>query len=70
MRNKEVAEKFYELAEVAELAGENPFKVKAYLEAARVIENLTMPIEELAKENKLDDIKGFSPASSATSASS
>jgi DNA polymerase (family 10) len=58
MRNKEVAEKFYELAEVAELAGENPFKVKAYLEAARVIENLTMPIEELAKENKLDDIKG------------
>ncbi|PMP83786.1 MAG: DNA polymerase III, partial [Caldisericum exile] len=58
MRNKEVAEKFYELAEVAELAGENPFKVKAYLEAARVIENLTIPIEELAKENKLDEIKG------------
>jgi len=59
MRNKEVAEKFYELAEVAELANENPFKVKAYLEAARVIENLTKPIEELAKENKLTEIKGI-----------
>jgi len=58
MRNKEVAEKFYELAEVAELAGENPFKVKAYLEAARVIENLTIPIEDLAKEDRLHEIKG------------
>ncbi|MGC9124860.1 MAG: DNA polymerase/3'-5' exonuclease PolX, partial [Caldisericaceae bacterium] len=58
MRNKEIAEKFYELAELAELANENSFKVKAYLEAARVIENLTIPIEELAKEKKLTDIKG------------
>jgi DNA polymerase (family 10) len=58
VRNKEVADKFYELAELAELANENSFKVKAYLEAARVIENLTIPIENLAKENKLTEIKG------------
>lgn len=57
-RNKEVADKFYELAELAELANENSFKVKAYLEAARVIENLTIPIEDLAKENRLTEIKG------------
>lgn len=59
MRNKEIAEKFYELAEIAELANENPFKVKAYLEAARVIENLTLPIEDIAKEGKLLEIKGI-----------
>lgn len=58
MRNKEVSEKFYELAEIAELAGENPFKVKAYLEAARVIENLTLPIEDLAASGKLEEVKG------------
>ncbi len=59
MRNKEVAEKFYELAKMAELAGENPFKVRAYVEAARRIENLTVPIEELAAQDKLTQIKGI-----------
>ncbi len=58
MRNKEVAKKLYELASLAELAGENPFKVNAYIEAARRIENLPIPIEELAKEGKLTEIKG------------
>lgn len=58
MRNKEVAQKLYELASLAELAGENPFKVNAYIEAARRIENLPIPIEELAKEGKLTEIKG------------
>jgi DNA polymerase (family 10) len=59
MRNKEVAKKFYELAKLSEIAGENPFKIRAYLEAARRIENLTVPIEDLAKENKLTEIKGI-----------
>ncbi len=58
MRNKEVANKLYELASLAELAGENPFKINAYIEAARRIENLPIPIEELAKEGKLTEIKG------------
>jgi DNA polymerase (family 10) len=59
MRNKEVADKFYELAEIAELANENSFKVKAYLEAARIIENLTIPIEEIASKGKLEEIRGI-----------
>ena len=59
MRNKEIAEKFYELAKMAELAGDNPFKIRAYLEAARRIENLPYPVEDLAKENKLTEIKGI-----------
>jgi DNA polymerase (family 10) len=59
VRNKEVAEKFYELAEIAELANENPFKIKAYLEAARVIENLAIPIEEIASKGELEEIRGI-----------
>ncbi len=59
MRNKEVAEKFYELAKMAELANDNPFKIKAYTEAARRIENLPYPIEEIAREGKLLEIKGI-----------
>jgi DNA polymerase (family 10) len=59
VRNKEVAEKFYELAEIAELANENFFKIKAYQEAARVIENLSTPIEEIASSGKLEEIRGI-----------
>lgn len=58
MRNREVAEKLYELAEISELAGENPFKVKAYSEAARVIENLPIAVEDLSREGRLEEIKG------------
>ncbi len=59
MRNKEVSQKFYELASLAELAGENPFKVNAYVKAARAIEYLPTPIEDLARENRLTEIKGI-----------
>ena len=59
MRNKELADKLHELAEIAELANENPFKIRAYLEAARVIENLTTPIEEIASKGKLEEIRGI-----------
>lgn len=59
MRNKEVSQKFYELASLAELAGENPFKVNAYARAARTIENLPGPIEDLARDGKLTEIRGI-----------
>lgn len=59
MKNKEVAEKLYELASYLEILGEMRFKINAYIEAARRIENLSMPIENLAKEGKLTEIKGI-----------
>lgn len=59
MRNKEVAQKLYELAEYLEILGEMRFKINAYIEAARKIENLPIPIEDLAKEGKLTEIKGI-----------
>ncbi len=63
MRNKEVAQKFYELAGLSELAEENPFKVRAYLEVAQQIENLPVPVEVLAENEKLTSIKGVGKAS-------
>ena len=63
MRNKEVAQKFYELAGLSELAEENPFKARAYLEVAQQIENLPVPVENLAREGKLTSIKGVGEAS-------
>lgn len=59
MRNKEVAQKLYELAEYLEILGEMRFKINAYIEAARKIENLPIPIEDLAKEGKLTEIRGI-----------
>ncbi len=63
MRNKEVAQKFYELAGLSELAEENPFKARAYLKVAQQIENLPVPVEDLAREGKLTSIKGVGKAS-------
>lgn len=58
MRNKEVAQKLYELASYLEIVGEMRFKINAYIEAARRIENLPIPIEELKEKGKLMEIKG------------
>ncbi len=59
MRNKEVAQKFYELAALSELAGENTFRVRAYQQAAQAIENLPFPVEDLAEKEQLTSVKGI-----------
>ncbi|MCS7151647.1 MAG: DNA polymerase/3'-5' exonuclease PolX [Endomicrobia bacterium] len=59
MRNKEVAEQFYLIAQLLSLTDENPFKVRAYEKAAQVIESLPEAIEDLAKNfDKLSSIPG------------
>ncbi len=47
MTNKEIADIFKELANLLEIKGENPFKVRAYKNAARVIESLPKNLEEM-----------------------
>ncbi|MFN3550935.1 MAG: DNA polymerase/3'-5' exonuclease PolX [Endomicrobiia bacterium] len=57
MRNKEIAGKFYLIAQLLSLTDENPFKIRAYEKAAQVIESLPQAIEDLAKDfNKLSSI--------------
>ncbi len=47
--NSEIAKIFSEYADLLEIKGENPFKVRAYRNAARTIENIGKPLEELVK---------------------
>ncbi|BCD67727.1 DNA polymerase/3'-5' exonuclease PolX [Nitratiruptor sp. YY09-18] len=48
--NAEIAKIFNEYADMLEIKGENPFKVRAYRNAARTVENIGKPLEELVKE--------------------
>ena len=52
MTNKEIAKIFEELAQLLEIKGENPFKVRAYLNAAREINALPYSLESMVKEGK------------------
>ena len=48
-----------EMALLLELAGENPFKVRAYANAARLLENVNEDIGALVDEGRLTEIKGI-----------
>lgn len=49
VENAEVARIFRELADLLEIEGANQFRVRAYRNAARTIEELPDPVDELAK---------------------
>ena len=59
MKNKEIAQIFEEIGELLELNNENPFKIRAYQNGARVINGLGQDIEELARTGKLTEVKGI-----------
>lgn len=50
------------IAKMLELKGENPFKARAYLNAADIIKNNNINIEEAVRNGSLNDIKGFGEA--------
>ncbi len=62
MNNKEIARVFQDLADLLEIKGENPFKIRAYQRAARAIEHLPVEVEGLAAEDKLREIPGVGEA--------
>jgi hypothetical protein len=51
VENKEIAEKLREIADLLEEQKANPFRVTAYLSAARTIETLPEPVEELLRRD-------------------
>ena len=59
MTNKEIAEVLEEIAEFLELKGENPFKVRAFSNGARIIDSLTKEASDLVQFGKLREIKGI-----------
>ena len=52
MQNSEVARYFEDLADLLEIDGANPFRIRAYRNAARTIEDLPASVESLAAEGR------------------
>lgn len=59
MDNKHIAEVLQEISEFLEIKGENPFKVRAFSNGARIIDSLGEDVGELVKTGTLRDIKGI-----------
>ncbi len=61
MENPEVAMVFEEIADLLEILGENPFRVRAYRNAARTVRELPEPVEEIVRNpnRKLEDLPGI-----------
>jgi DNA polymerase (family X) len=59
MNKDQVAEVLVGIATLLELKGENPFKSRAYENAARAIEALSEPLEKVIAEGRLADVKGI-----------
>src|SRR5215831_10622084 len=61
MNNAEIAAAFELMADILEFQAANPFRVRAYRNAARTIHDFSEPLENIAKnpERKLTDISGI-----------
>ncbi|MBS1149597.1 MAG: polymerase family [Myxococcaceae bacterium] len=56
MENTDVAQVFAEVADLLELTGGNAFKVRAYRQAAQLVELLPTPVSELWRQGKLTEL--------------
>ncbi len=66
IENRDVALILREIALFKDLSGENPFKVRAFENAARAVERLDRDIAELVKTGELFSIKGIGKQIGAT----
>ena len=62
MLTAEVADALEEIGLLLELLGENPFKTRAYGNAARIVRGLDLSLEELIARKALGELKGIGPA--------
>ena len=62
MKNSDIAKVFQDIADLLELKGENPFKIRAYQRVVRSIEHLPVEVEQLVKEDRLKEIPGAGEA--------
>ncbi len=62
MDKDQVAAVLAEIGVLLELKGENPFKCRAYANAARILEGLAEPLEKLVAEKRLGTLKGIGEA--------
>jgi len=62
MDKKQVISILEEIGTLLELKGENPFKTRAYGNAARALRGVTEDLHELVVENRLREVKGIGEA--------
>ena len=58
MKNFEIARLFGQMADVLEIKGDNPFRIRAYRRAAQNLETLSEDVETLARQARLEEIPG------------
>ncbi len=58
MKNSDIAAVFYDIAEMLKLKKDNIFKIRAYQKVAHSIEHLPLEVEQLVKEDRLQEIPG------------
>src|SRR5262245_23831186 len=59
MDKDQVAEVLVNIATLLDLKGENPFKSRAYLNAARALESLDEPLDKVIAQERLDKVEGI-----------
>src|ERR1051325_2277780 len=59
MNKDQVAEVLVNIATLLELKGENPFKARAYTNAARALEGLSESLDKVIAEERLAEVKGI-----------
>lgn len=62
MENSELIKIFEEIADLLLIQGENPFKIRAYQNAARAIEGLSEPLSAIHARGELETIDGIGKA--------
>lgn len=60
--NEQVAAVFDGIAGLLEAKGENPFKIRAYRNAVRTLEDLNEPVADIASRGELRQVPGFGEA--------
>src|SRR5436190_8456070 len=59
MDKDQVAEVLVKIATLLDLKGENPFKSRAYLNAARALEGMSEPLDKVIAEGRLAEVDGI-----------
>jgi len=59
---KEVVSILEEIGTILEILGENPFKIRAYFNGARVLEGRPEEVQDLVESGELGELKGIGPA--------
>lgn len=62
MKNQTIAEIFDRIADLLEIKGEDPFRIRAYRRAAAVIDGLPENLSEICKRGQLEEIPGVGKA--------